>query len=286
MAKTRFLLTDVRAFLDTRFSSVTGLVSLTEGEESQAFAFDAGAPFVLRINRDGTGFAKDRLALEHFGALLPVPEIMLIAPFGDAVACVSRRAPGVTLQDLTKDAAMAAAPAVARVMKALRHADIRAFSGAGPFDAERQGSHPHWADWIADIGAKDWTGIEGAGPALETVLRFAGTCPDVKGLVHGDFGSNNALCADAQITGVIDWSEAMIGDPLYDLANILFWRSWLTCMEVQAAFLERAYPQWFADSDRLTAYRLRIGLDTLWHAERDGDPRLATWARARLAEAL
>lgn len=286
MAKTRFPLSDVRDFLDAQFGQVTDLAPLTEGEDSQAFAFDAAGPFVLRINRDGTGFAKDRMAFEQFGTVVPVPEVIRIAPFRDAVACVSRRVPGVTLQDLSESDAIAIAPEVARVMVDLRRADMTGFTGAGPFDADLRGSHPQWADWIADIGARDWNGIEEAGPALDRVMRFAGTCPDVKGLVHGDFGSNNVLCADAQITGVIDWSEAMIGDQLFDLANILFWRSWLTCMEVQAAYLERSFPQWFADRDRLSAYRLRIGLDTLWHAERDGDLPLASWARARLAESL
>jgi aminoglycoside phosphotransferase (APT) family kinase protein len=38
--------------------------------------------------------------------------------------------------------------------------------------------------------------------------------------VHGDFGSNNVLADGEHITGVVDWSEAMIGDPLYDVANI------------------------------------------------------------------
>ncbi len=38
--------------------------------------------------------------------------------------------------------------------------------------------------------------------------------------MHGDFGSNNVLADGTVTTGVIDWGEAMFGDPRYDIANI------------------------------------------------------------------
>src|SRR6266516_4075717 len=38
-------------------------------------------------------------------------------------------------------------------------------------------------------------------------------------LVHGDLGSEHVLCAaDGSVTGVIDWSDARIGDPALDYA--------------------------------------------------------------------
>ncbi|MFG1625982.1 phosphotransferase [Kribbella sp. NPDC049227] len=40
-------------------------------------------------------------------------------------------------------------------------------------------------------------------------------------LIHCDFGPDHILVADGRVTGVIDWTDAVIGDPALDLAWIL-----------------------------------------------------------------
>jgi aminoglycoside phosphotransferase (APT) family kinase protein len=37
-------------------------------------------------------------------------------------------------------------------------------------------------------------------------------------LLHGDFWPGNVLCREGRIAAVIDWEEAQLGDPLYDVA--------------------------------------------------------------------
>ena len=37
-------------------------------------------------------------------------------------------------------------------------------------------------------------------------------------LVHADLGPDHVLCRDGRVVGVIDWSDARIGDPALDLA--------------------------------------------------------------------
>ncbi len=286
MAKPRISVSDVHAFLAAQVGPVSGLEMLAEGEESQAFRFDADGPFVLRINREPAGFTKDQLAFHRFGRVLPVPEVTLMAPLGDAFACVSRRIEGVTLQDLSFVEAGQLAPALARTMDVMASADMAEFTGAGPFDADGRGGFASWGDWIGNLATWNWSGVPGIGPALDRVLDFARTCPEHRGLVHGDFGSNNVLCAAGRITGVIDWSEAMAGDPCYDLANILFWRSWLPCMEAQARYFEDEEPARLLPADSLPAYQLHIGLVTLWHAVRDGDHDLEAWTRTRLNQLI
>ncbi len=57
-------------------------------------------------------------------------------------------------------------------------------------------------------------------PAIEECIRwFRANKPDVPEttLVHGDFRIGNMLVADQELTGVLDWELARIGDPLYDL---------------------------------------------------------------------
>jgi aminoglycoside phosphotransferase (APT) family kinase protein len=67
--------------------------------------------------------------------------------------------------------------------------------------------------------------------------------PKRASLIHGDFWPGNVLWQDGEITGVIDWEEAGIGDLLYDLAISrldTFWAYGEEAMQaVTARYLER-----------------------------------------------
>ncbi len=106
-------------------------------------------------------------------------------------------------------------------------------------------------------------------------------CPERWQLAHGDFGSNNVLARGGNITGVIDWSEALLGDPLYDVANILFWRTWLNCMEQQAAYSESRIANDPGVKRRLICYQLRIGLRETLESAKAGNGEACRWAFAR-----
>lgn len=54
-------------------------------------------------------------------------------------------------------------------------------------------------------------------PALRAALSRLAVNPPV--LLHGDFWLGNLLWADGQLTGIIDWEDAAIGDPLADLGK-------------------------------------------------------------------
>jgi aminoglycoside phosphotransferase (APT) family kinase protein len=51
--------------------------------------------------------------------------------------------------------------------------------------------------------------------------RFLSTEASEPVLVHGDLGPAHILCSGARITGVIDWSDACLGDPALDFAWLL-----------------------------------------------------------------
>lgn len=279
----------IEGHLRSRFGQVEDFGPLAEGEESQAFAFRGdGESLVVRVNTARAGFDKDRYAYRHFAsAFVPVPEVRSVETLEDFWLCISVRAPGQTLQALA-GAAGGYGRAVADVMEGLAHTDVSALSGFGSFDAEGRGPFDRWRDYLAAIAEPDhfdWSAVSGLAPPatvrplLERVRELAAACPDTRKLVHADFGSNNVLASAGRITAVIDWSEAMLGDPLYDVANIFFWRSWLVCMEKQASFFERHRLPW--DADRLACYQLRIGLQAAYEAAADGDADFVRWALHR-----
>jgi hygromycin-B 4-O-kinase len=285
---------DVRSFLEARFGKVSGFTSIAEGMESQAFAFESGAErLVARVNRSAHGFEKDRFCSEAFsGPDLPVPRIRLLATLADTWICVSVRATGETLQALGDGAAAYARP-LATVLDAMAAKDVSGITGFGPFDAHGSAPFVHWRDFlktIADPDRFDWettadrVDLAAVTPFIESVTRYASHCDNVRGLVHGDFGSNNVVAADGRITAVVDWSEAMVGDPLYDVANVFFWRSWLACMEQQCRFFEEEEEPWrVKDVERLRCYQLRIGLETIHEAAAGGgdDGGTIAWALDR-----
>ena len=58
-------------------------------------------------------------------------------------------------------------------------------------------------------------------------------------LLHGDYWPGNVLWKDARITGVIDWEESCIGDPMTDLAITRLEMVWAFGMEAMHEFTRR-----------------------------------------------
>ncbi|WP_344681763.1 phosphotransferase family protein [Saccharopolyspora taberi] len=265
----------VRAWLAYNLGPVSGLHRLVEGEESQAFGVRcADGERVVRINGDRAGFAKDAFAHRFDGPALPVPRVVTIGELstGHAV-CVSTRLPGRSLQDLERAELSGVAPLVEATMSAI--ADLSGTRGFGRFDADGVGEHRSWRDFLASTPPPD----SDLGRRLHAeLLRLVPSCPEVRQLVHGDFGSNNVLTDGTRITGVLDWDCAMFGDPLYDVANILFWATWLDCMDVQAAHLR---PE---ATDALRCYLIHIALGEL--REHSPDERFTAWLHPRAARLL
>ncbi|MFJ6326708.1 MULTISPECIES: phosphotransferase family protein [unclassified Rhizobium] len=266
--------------------------TVSEGEESQVFGIRLGdEDLILRINNVADDFQKDAFCQKRFAASeLPVPEVLSIGAVGQFAYCVSRRAAGVTLQDLPLADLPDVVGPVAGVLRTIAEVPLHETRGYGRFDARGNAEHPSWHDFLASISFEqnyDWKSVETSvgGPWLERHLSlFMGLvpqCPEIRGLVHGDFGSNNVLTDGVNITGVIDWSEALFGDPLYDVANIFFWRPWLACMEAQARYFLECEPQAMGDPVALRCYQLRIGLQQIHEAAKAGSEEDLRWAMAR-----
>ena len=105
-------------------------------------------------------------------------------------------------------------------------------NGFGPLSAGAmeqgrfEGVHERWEDYVrlrlADhVRACRESEAVTSGEATEIETRFDGlsgvTSPV---LLHGDPGSHNFLVDASGLRAVIDWEDALLGDPLFDLASL------------------------------------------------------------------
>ncbi len=95
------------------------------------------------------------------------------------------------------------------------------------------------------------------------ILRLIPDCPEEKQLVHGDIGFDNVIWDGTRITGILDWAESKIGDPLWDVAWLNFWSDDIDYANKFYHFYKRQnqIPQNY--KERLCCYSLHIGLTSL-----------------------
>jgi|GEM_PF-4893904 len=102
--------------------------------------------------------------------------------------------------------------------------------GYGPLivnNGRMMGKHGSWAEYLSlkapDIGALLEASIisDREAAVYRGVAARVFTAPARPArLLHNDFHRENILVDQGAISGIIDWDNAIAGDPLYDLANV------------------------------------------------------------------
>lgn len=286
----------LQQFLAQRWGEWEDFSQLTEGLSSQAFGFvHHHESYVIRVNPFIDGFAKDAYVSAKFNsASLPIPEVIDVGYLPDGPAfCISRRAAGVRLHDLDQAGQQRLAGPTLQVIQAIAASDLSGTTGFGYFDARGVAPCPSWHDFLTSVSDPqrfDWDRVgasadrELIAKALQLIQTLSDYCPEERCLIHGDFGSYNVLTDGERITAVIDWDLGLFGDPLYEIANLLFWGE-PHMMPVIAGFQAmRATPN---TDKRLLCYQLRIGLREIYASATGQGPTLyLTWLLAREREII
>jgi len=98
-----------------------------------------------------------------------------------------------------------------------------------PEDSPFPGVHAHWDDYVFVRLEEHLVACESAGAitgseASDIAARFAAARATLRGqasaLLHGDPGSHNFMVDETGVRAVIDWEDALLGDPLFDLASL------------------------------------------------------------------
>ncbi|MEO8931858.1 MAG: phosphotransferase [Lacisediminihabitans sp.] len=264
----------VETYLQHRFHA-SAVGALSSGTWSQAFVFTVNAHrFVLRFGGDRVEYEKDQLAANWSSQALPVPEVLEVGEAFDRHFAISRHVDGLLLDELDADGWHRTIPALLEALGALRDITLPGV-GYGPFNGKGEAAHATWSSWlIANLDGdgegriSSWRDslsvVPGAMDRYEAgVERFAevaAACPELRHATHTDL-AGNTLTTDGRMSGIIDWGNAVAGDPLYDIAHLTFWAPWHPgCPEIE---LRHSAAEVLGDAEfdqRVYAYELHISL--------------------------
>jgi aminoglycoside phosphotransferase (APT) family kinase protein len=173
--------------------------------------------------------------------------------------------------------------ALAQVARFLARLHARRGSGFGPLSTASGvalvGVHERWDQYVRlrldeHVRACEASGAVSATESRAIAVRFD-EARDVlriqpSALLHGDPGSHNFMVdASGEIRAVIDWEDALLGDPLFDLASLATFHPERRHAGIWSAYGEAMTPG--SDAwQRFWLYFLRISLAKTVHRQRFG----------------
>lgn len=254
-----------------RFMPVDGIRRLARGAESIVFAVTSrGTSHAARFGRHEAPYLRERAVRHLLQGSLPTPQPDVILPLdGSLVLCLSPLIQGSPLAALAPHARSTLMPALCNAVALMARCDPSAEA-----DMLRPEEGRTWQSWVAgltreeerrlhsrDAGLRVLSGHLQPGwiDRLERALDAgASACPDPGRLVHGDISPGNLLASGGELTGILDWSTALAGDPLYDVARVVLWAPWQLQprIDMARALLEERWSESFDDL-RLATLALR-----------------------------
>lgn len=243
------------------------------------------------------GWVADWIAARGIRALVPPLRAVGFAnervPFDYAIL---DRAEGVVVRDIGDSVLDEMAPCLTAIGRALRAVHGVRGDGAGLLDLtgplrRPRGVHDSWPDYIGRRLADHVAICAGAGlidrkmegrirAAFETMSQSLADRPMC--LLHGDLGNHN-VCIDpetGEVTGLLDWEDALVGDPLFDIA---MWWTFHPARRHQAFLSGYGLASPSTQERRLLAlYFLRIALSKTVHRLRFAVPDRTDRAPAHL----
>ncbi|MCL2045357.1 MAG: aminoglycoside phosphotransferase family protein [Oscillospiraceae bacterium] len=274
--KTNYSEAQIEKLIMKHYSNIANLESLSGGLVSQTFFFQSGdSRYVFQIGDRHEDYEKQHYIFSKFGKAIPVREVVGVHQTEDGAAyCFSNYIEGRKLFDLSDDERRETAEPVISVLLRMSEVELPVDSGYGRFDANGKAPYETWHDYIAAIyndKVYDWSllsnknfndmAVPKAIDELAKNIQFAQI--DKAYLVNGDAGSYNIIAFDGQITGLIDCGSALYGDPLYCMANLLFWNE--DKLHYLISLVKQRYYTDEYNKQKLYCYALRIGLEEIYN---------------------
>ena len=215
---------------------IAGLPVTFLGAGTDHLAFDAGGRFVFRVPRSADAASSSESERRLTSLLAPrlplaIPLFRFVIgpterlPFGASGYARLPGAPAIG-QAIEPSRRRSVARTLGAFLRVLHDVEVSVAAGAGvPPDDD-----PTLEAWsgqaVEDVAVAVRLGAIDPDEAA-SLTRYLGApaaARYVPSLVHGDLAAEHVLLdADGTVSGVIDWSDAMIGDRALDLAGLLHW---------------------------------------------------------------
>ncbi len=245
------------------------------GYDTQIFAFrltsvappSFSGPLILRVlsaRHPPARLFRERAVQNALATLgYPAPRVLAAsadaAPLGGAFL-VMERMPGRPMLEVRK---WGIAGVLVRMQRWLQELDVNALRRA--VDQEGASDLPSFTGLLADLsGRVADRPIEGLARAMQWLHEHRPPEPSRPVICHGDFHPQNILMSGGAVTGVLDWPNAILADPVYDVAAT---RTILSCTPIEMVTATTT-SRWLARVARpiliaryLSGYRRHRGLD-------------------------
>lgn len=271
-------------------AGITSITPLKGGFFSRAYSATVdGRDYIVRVNNAAharESFEKDDYAWRHFAGDLPIPRVVAIGETGSEWYAVSERLPGTTLSGLTGDQRDGLLPEVIDMLETIGNTDISGSQGYGDWDGSGDGRYRTWPEYLAQIIENEPEGSYYANwhamfdesflerdvyeAGYRRMMELTAFCRDTRSLVHNDIQFENILSDGERITGMIDWANALYGDPLYDVARWLWWTGAPGWFDHGDDLLRARLSGTAHFDERITCYLLHLGLDDLKFCTKNG----------------
>ncbi len=213
-------------------ADLAGASVLGEGWGSLAFRVPSpGGDLALRVPRAGVRWAVPNLerearllpALEAWGLPVPRGVRLLRGPTGELVG---------SLESVVEGAPATVLPRSRAARRAFADDLGRSLARLHAFPLERARAfglrEPHfWDDHYAGLIESSLEALRGASrewlaARARAFLDGGGVATAPRALIHADISAAHLIVrGDGRLAGVIDWGDAMIGDPALDFAGLL-----------------------------------------------------------------
>ena len=295
----------VKMILQRYFNGdVKHLSPIKPGHFAQVYSFQVGQiEYVIRAvtSTKATSFTKEQFIFSHLlSEHIPVPQILCIGQTGECHYAIASRIPGVPLDTLSQPEQERVLPQLIALLDAIHQTDISAYQGYGYFDERGIGAPASWHTYLRAIKDEepeefyfgkwhtlfDETFLDKEHffriyQQMEEALTY---CSEERHLLHGDYGFDNILVKAGLITGILDWSQAHYGDPLYEVGRLDFWSP---CSGYLFRFREyyqvqgRQMPHF---EKRIRCYQCHTALDALRFFAKNDDQQAYNWVLNRSTE--
>ena len=234
-----------KSILEQNYTSnepIRTLVPLKGGEWSAAYRFSLdGKDYVLRLSHTCENFYRDKVASQWSSPAMPVPRIIKIDRHQNHYYAISTFFSGEPLEKLSTTDLEQTIPVFLSMMAALQTIKLDTVTGFGSLTPEGQGLFSSWSEALLDVNndrpenltfgwrkalAESPEALQKVDQLYEKLINLVQFCPEQKHLIHSDLLYQNLLVNNHQISAVLDWGCAMIGDPAYDLAIFAFFEPW------------------------------------------------------------